>query len=347
MQLKKRQLIGRSLLFISSVLFTVFTLEGMARWLTDRQLLSYYQPLHSKIDPATEDWRWTHTFDDSNFTADYQLFWRPINNRFPFDDRGNAQSEEFVSFRTSPEEPKILVYGDSNTQGLSTTSWANQLQLLLLSHQVPIEVMNRGVVGYSSYQGVQRLKKDLQMYKPKIVIFSFGWNDVAPSANAPDPFFKPYPRIGGDLFALSRAYGVGVFYSNKFLRSRDVKPPPTNYSSLSTLYQPRMTIDLYVQEFKEMYVLTKQHGAEPLILSRPFNTADEDFSDPQNWRSRVPAYNNALRQLMRDDRAHFVDLEAYFIDKPQFLFDECHFIPEGHRVAAQLLFEHMLEFKLL
>ena len=322
-------------------------MEGVARWLTDHQLLSYYQPLHSKIDPSTEDWRWKHTFDDSNFTPDYRLFWRPIENQFPFDDQGNAQSEEYVSFRTSENEPKILIYGDSNTQGLPTTSWANQLQLLLLSRRIPIEVMNRGVAGYSSYQGVQRLKQDLRKYKPKVVIFAFGWNDVAPSANAPDPFFKPYPQFGGDLFALSRAYAVGLFYSNKLFRNMNTQPTQATNSGLPQSYQPRMTKDLYIQELKEMYILADEHGAVPLILSRPVDPSNSELHNPQNWRSKVPEYNQALRQLMDGDEAHFVDFEEYFQDKPQLFIDECHFLPEGHRAAAELLLDHILEFGLL
>jgi len=202
---------ARVFVFLISALFTVSLIELTARWLTEHQHLSYYKPIESKVDPNTEDWRWTHTFNDDHFVPDSRLFWKPKINSFPFDDRGNAISEQFVSYRTPDEAPKILVYGDSNTQGLVTNSWANELQLLLLSARIPTEVMNRGVVGYSSYQGVERLKQDLEKYTPKIIIFAFGWNDTAPSVNAPDPFYRPYPTFGGNILANSRAYSVGVY----------------------------------------------------------------------------------------------------------------------------------------
>ncbi|MBW7955163.1 SGNH/GDSL hydrolase family protein [Patescibacteria group bacterium] len=319
---------------------SLFVLEYGARYLTEKEMLQYYKPLQSQIDPKTEDWRWTHTFNDENFEPDPVLFWTPRLNHFPFDKDGTALSEQFVCYQTGNNQPKILIYGDSNTQGLATNSWANELQLLLLKSKNSTHVLNRGVVGYSSFQGVERLKQDLKKYKPKVIVFAFGWNDVAPSVNAADPFFKPYPVVGGSILARSRAYAVGVYYSS-LLSQR------TQRAQKASLPQSRMTVDMYLKKLKEMYVIAKQHGAEPIIISRPYNDADGTFAGSGNWREQVPYYNAQLRALMQNDAAHFVDFESYFKDKAVMFIDESHFDPRGHRLAGMLLFEHLLQYEQL
>lgn len=314
----------------ASILMTIVFLEGAARFLAQNGALHYYKPLESQIDPQTEDWRWTHTFNDEHFEPDHQLFWRPKLNHFPFDEYGNAVVQGQPPIEVTTEQPKILTYGDSNTQGLVTHSWPNELQAELRQEDSPLLVLNRGVVGYSSFQGVGRLKRDIQNYQPKVIVFAFGWNDAAPSMNAPDPYFTPYPGIGGSLLAESRAYAVGVYYANQ-LRStinNDQRLGQTN---------PRMTPEQYVQQLKAMYILAEQHGAIPLIVTRPYDSTNEQFADPANWRSRVPLYNQAVRELMKNDPQHLVDFEEYFRTRPELFLDESHFNPIGHREAAILV----------
>jgi lysophospholipase L1-like esterase len=325
---------------ISSVL-TLGFLEAGARFFTGIGTVHYFKPLTSQVSSNTEDWRWTHTFQDSHFTADATLFWRPRADSFPFDKDGSAISEQFVCFDRPKNEPKILMYGDSNTQGLPDASWPNHLQLLLLQHRYPVQVLNRGVAGYSSYQGLQRFKEDLRVYKPKIVFFSFGWNDAAPSMSAPDPYYTPYPTATGGLLAQSRAFAVGIYYMNAFrsqYRSEKISQKPN----------ARVPENLYIQQLKEAYVLAKEHGATPIIMTRPQMISAEELKDPNGWRSRVPEYNAAVREFMKGDNEHFIDMEALMRDKPDlFLDDFTHFWPEGHRLAASYVLEHLLNYQLL
>lgn len=319
-----------------SLVMTIALVEGAARILSGQNILHYYKPLESQIDPQTEDWRWTHTFDDEHFEPDHQLFWRPKVNHFPFDAYGNAVVEGQSPVVIKSQQPKIMIYGDSNTQGLATSSWAFELQNRLSAARSPMVVLNRGVVGYSSFQGVGRLKRDLKTYQPQVIIFAFGWNDAAPAINAPDPYFSPYPGMGGGLLARSRAYAIGVYYANEFRGSLS-----NNQQLRQTT--PRMTSDQYIQKLKEMYILAEQHGAIPIIVTRPFDSTNPDFSDETNWRSRIPLYNQAVRELMKDDAKHLVDFEEYFRSRPELFIDESHFSPEGHREASDVLWRTLNE----
>jgi hypothetical protein len=52
-----------------------------------------------------------------------------------------------------------------------------------------VEVVNAGVVGCSSYQGLMRFREEAARYAPDVVLFSFGWNDAARAIDVPDEDF--------------------------------------------------------------------------------------------------------------------------------------------------------------
>lgn len=75
-----------------------------------------------------------------------------------------------------PPETKILAFGDSITQGYrlnSKDSYPSQLANFL-----HVEIINAGISGETSEQGIARLPQLIQEYQPKILLLCEGGNDV-------------------------------------------------------------------------------------------------------------------------------------------------------------------------
>ncbi|MFN7979921.1 MAG: hypothetical protein U0P30_17450 [Vicinamibacterales bacterium] len=51
----------------------------------------------------------------------------------------------------------------------------------------PVEVLNAGVTGYSSFQGAARVARDVPVYRPDVVLV-FGSNDAANAIGGDDAF---------------------------------------------------------------------------------------------------------------------------------------------------------------
>ena len=76
---------------------------------------------------------------------------------------------------------RVLNLGDSTTFGVSVEPGANyskQLAVLLQQWRPDqYEVINAGVAGYSTYQGLRYFQGKGLAFKPDLIIVSFGYND--------------------------------------------------------------------------------------------------------------------------------------------------------------------------
>jgi lysophospholipase L1-like esterase len=77
-----------------------------------------------------------------------------------------------------PKLPRIVTLGDSNTWGYGVSveaAWPSVLRRALPN----AEVVNMATLGYSSFQGVQTLRKYGDQLKPSLIVASFNFNDRA------------------------------------------------------------------------------------------------------------------------------------------------------------------------
>ena len=75
-----------------------------------------------------------------------------------------------------PAQSKVLILGDSLTQGVGASDQSHTYPHLLEQHS-RWQVINGGISGNTSEQALQRLPELLKTHQPQLVIISIGGND--------------------------------------------------------------------------------------------------------------------------------------------------------------------------
>ena len=322
-------------IFLFTLLGTALILLGLeatARVLVGLGVVDYWRPMKTVWIQGTEDWRLNHITADDLREPDPELFWKPVAHS-PY----NAQ--RFKGPLMAVPKPqgvfRILCYGDSNTDGPDQGSWPEVLQEVLNQHRAlagrRYEVVNAGVGGYSSRQGMLRFQQEGKTYQPDLVIVSFGWNDVASAVGHADHEFQPsWPRVH-----LMR----WLFKSRLYLVLVGNIPVMRASAIDHTLPETaRVPMPQYLANMERFANLARQDGGSAVFLTRPHREATATLSQVPPWRGKVPSYNAALRGWAVERRLPLFDVEALFDHLGAAYFtDECHFTKSGHRTLAEAL----------
>ena len=322
-------------IFLFTLLGTALILLGLeatARVLVGLGVVDYWRPMKTVWIQGTEDWRLNHITGDDLREPDPELFWKPVAHS-PY----NAQ--RFKGPLMAVPKPqgvfRILCYGDSNTDGPDQGSWPEVLQEVLNQHRAlagrRYEVVNAGVGGYSSRQGMLRFQQEGKTYQPDLVIVSFGWNDVASAVGHADHEFQPsWPRVH-----LMR----WLFKSRLYLVLVENIPVMRASAIDHTLPETaRVPMPQYLANMERFANLARQDGGSAVFLTRPHREATATLSQVPPWRGKVPSYNAALRGWAVERRLPLFDVEALFDHLGAAYFtDECHFTKSGHRTLAEAL----------
>lgn len=132
---------------------------------------------------------------DLMMQPDSERFWK-LKPNVRIEDEGNefwkGRVSNSLGFRNSefeidrrPNMLRIVCFGDSSTFGIGNRmidTWPSQLQQRIqgsswASRYTTIEVINAGVPGYSSFQGLQHLRQEIGRLNPDIVLASYANND--------------------------------------------------------------------------------------------------------------------------------------------------------------------------
>jgi lysophospholipase L1-like esterase len=207
-----------------------------------------------------------------------------------------------------------------------------------------VEVINRGVPGYSSVQGVHLLREHLQGQRFDLAIISYGWNDANES---PVTDLQRLSLSGEDsLHTALRQSRLYLTLAGILLRWKDQRSVDGSRQTL----RARVTADEYVEALVEMAELVRNDGGQVILVSKPY---DEDVTasarDPiedsaledirERKLARMRSYNLAVFKAAARCGCPYVDLAKKFesYDSSEVFDSPVHPSAEGHRRIAELL----------
>jgi lysophospholipase L1-like esterase len=292
-----------------------------------------------------------------------------------------------VGFRTREFTPKksgvyrIVTLGDSCTFGITTSTmfeyiaepYPDRLERFVAERAGPgkVEVLNAGVPGYNSYQGVMLLRTKLRDVEADLITVRFGWNDSFMSGTVGRIFREPEGVFAlalqdflmhTELYPFVRRAELEVAdWRRHFDEDTTPKAPPTEWT-------PNISIDGYKHNLRRIAELGRARGATVWFLTSPdaFVT-DENrgqyhkFPDAPSAGflltfNGIPSYdrlieihesyNAAAREVGAELNVPVVDMAAaYRQHSSEHLFystDVPHPTQEGHNLEAETLFERLV-----
>ena len=319
---KNRLVIFKLLLALISTILTLAAVEGVLRARGYR-----YTPLRIKMTQRS-DWRMDHAFVDGHFEYDPNLIWRPRPNLSVFNAQGWRGPE--LSEAKRKDEFRVFAFGDSNTLSWNYEdgpNWPLTLGELIDSEHSGCVLVNAGVWGYSSYQGLGRLK-ELMRFQPDLILWSFGANDAQRVATAPDSAFadREIRQFRADQLLMQSHVGQLALETMDRLSS----------AGAGKLI-PRVSTEQFAASLREAHEIAVKNGAKLVVLTRPFRVRGRP---PQDWWIRhAPEYNKITRDYAASNGLVCVDLYGIFGEDPRYFSDESHFNEDGHRLAAEYVYE--------
>ncbi len=292
------------------------------------------------------------------FKKDRRLLWRfrpsqEITSKF-FE--GKTYRINSLGLRGDEIPPKsdklrILLLGNSCTFGWGmsdSATYAYQLQKLMNADSTmpPVEIINAGIPGYSSFQGRRFYTEDLYKLHPDIIMMMFGWNDqwaAAGNIQDKDQKFPPDWILAlQNTFSRLRLYGL---LRRIILGSTEA--PLKDKLSLSDQPQYRVSFEDFLANEKTMAVFARRNGTGTIILTSPIPSLEQYY--PPGSKSSMHRYhefyNMMARQAARNTGSALIDLDVAFLSRDS-VFDDAqrdpiHFNARGHRAVAEIIYKYL------
>ena len=281
---------------------------------------------------------------------------------------------EFVNARglRGPERPRrkaagverVAVLGDSCSFGIITSGptrhetprpYAELLEELFAKNlgAGKVEVINYGMIGYTSYNGLRMLRREAIPDDPDFVVIRFGWNDHLASSVG-HSFRNPRHAWQEELLDLayrSRLLGMLMY---RGIPTGSAGAPPSPASAHPT---PWVTPEDYAWNLSRMIDLARSHGAQPILLDAPAGPITPElrkreqffrvsgYETPEQFMAAHARYQAITARVAAEKQVPLIrtadKLEgngAYFSP-----IDPAHPNAEGHAVIARRLYVSILE----
>lgn len=212
---------------------------------------------------------------------------------------------------------RIACLGDSSTFGMNVDGADAYPQVLqrLLDERAPgrFEVLNLGVPGYSSRQGIELLRQKGPGYHPDLVIFAFGTNDrFWRRTISDDQIIHLNQSITGGLLLGLRDAAEHV-YTYRLVRRAAVAAATWLFGAPAPLAgQPRVSLTELPANIVAAHALLRPEGASLLIVNNDFYGTDA-IVGMRAAAEQTGATLADMHQLLADRaRAHSRELEAQY-----------------------------------
>ncbi|MFH1460664.1 MAG: GDSL-type esterase/lipase family protein [Candidatus Omnitrophota bacterium] len=181
-----------------------------------------------------------------------------------------------------PQETlRIICLGASSTFGWGVgqeSMYSKKLEELLNAKGINAEVINAGVIGYTTFQGKEMFKKELFKYKPDLITIAYILNDV--------DRYRFFRNEGLSDSELELAPSKFIIIKNMFYRSRSCfilkrlisKVLQKNKKAITALYKKRFYLskirvspDEYQNNLEQLIFLAKEKEIKVLLVKMPVN----------------------------------------------------------------------------
>lgn len=292
----------------------------------------------------------------SVFKKDAQLFWRfrtdrTVTSRF-FEGRSyriNSRGLRGDDISHTKTKQRILTLGNSCTFGWAVTdeqTYAHQLEMML---DGDYEVINAGIPGYSTVQGLRFFEQELLELKPDIVTIMFAWNDhwiAADRIADKDQEFPPQILLDCQN-QLSRLSSYRLL--KKLLLSQLEADPDSTWDRDILVY--RVSHQDFAKNLLAICRLCIDRGITPILLTSPAPSLDR-YGHNRGWAPIVrfhQIYCWQTRQVATALDVDLVDAEMK-LNRHEGMYDDTrhdfiHFNAAGHRIIAEVLADKVRELE--
>ncbi len=257
---------------------------------------------------------------------------------------GRISRDGFRTHDFAPKRPgvyRILALGDSGTfgqiqrgesYGYVSNPYPLALEKVLAERIGPgrFEVLNAGVPGYNSYQGLMLLRGKLRNLDPDLITVRYGWNDHFLSEAPPGQ--SPYRESDSKLvvaledLALRTALYPFVRRLGFELRARRGQNPQALREAFArqTQWSPTVPLPDYEHNLRRIVEIGRARGAQVWLLTSPYNPKpSETARNFVSFNNRIgfdelmavhDQYNEATRRIGRELGAPVIDMAAIYRD---------------------------------
>lgn len=279
---------------------------------------------------------------------DALLMWSPKPNFTSGKVKINSQGFRDKEYKIEKEKNtfRILCLGDSSTfHGKYHSLLEKKLNRDFKSHDVRFEVINAGVTGYTSYQGLCMYKYRGARYNPDIVTFYFGINDPIKR------FYLSDKEIlqGGDFVTLKIVKNRFLLKSHlyrllrKFIHTIIGKDKRVHRENV-----PRVSIKDFRENIIELNELSKKDNFILILISPP---CCKERMPGWPRSADIILYRKELEHVANEYGIPLIEIKE-MTERSEFptldyFKDTVHPHELGHRMIMQKLYDYLVTNNLL
>ncbi len=289
------------------------------------------------------------------FLKDHDLFWRfrpnqTITSDFFVEGKYQINNHGLRGPNFAAQKPpgltRIVCLGNSCTFGWQVSgdnTYPRQLEHILNggTESGNWQVINAGVTGYSSLQGLRFLREDVLNWEPDIIAISYGWNDQW--AGAQDIADKDQDLPPQWILDIQNTLNRTMTYRwLKYVVYSITKPPAADFSRTNPVY--RVDVVDFQQNIRKMIALAYEHDIDVYLMTTPIAPiTDPSFEGVAEYHRR---YNDALRDIRAQTGVPCLDVAAIMSGKQAYFnnpeTDLKHYNSWGHKTIARMMAQAIL-----
>ena len=324
-----------------------------------RLFLPLIPPLEVLIDSPAVRPDLSDPKDSPIFTVDPLLFWRVRSNlrEVVWDFTVVSTNSQGWRHETDigPKPPgafRIVCLGDSVTFGFRVPlvfpdkprDYARDLlpYPLLIERQLreanpgqPIDVIPLAVPAYTTYQGLNLLRREIDLLKPDVVTACFGWNDIC-LRPIPDRQSMPVDWAHVSVRWLL-CHSQALVHFSRWSHTRKAK---ADHPSVGPPV-PRVSSEDYVANLLKIADLAHAHGAKAVLIAPVYRDAHTNPPEAELIRQ----YRDALQGAAQARGAPYLRIEELtetsFPANDKLFGENIHPNSAGHEIMANELLQFL------